>query len=62
VPTELSTSIRLKARVKDFTDYLNTDQVLNLYYSSVLKAYSKPGESERDFRIRAQQMCPADDS
>jgi hypothetical protein len=56
VPTELSTSIRLKARVKDFTDYLNTDQVLNLYYSSVLKAYSKPGESERDFRIRAQQM------
>jgi hypothetical protein len=57
VPSELSTASKLKAIAKDFSDYLYREQVFSLYYNPELKLYSQPGESDRDFRIRAQQVA-----
>jgi hypothetical protein len=57
VPSELSTASKLKAIAKDFSDYLYREQVFNLYYNPELKLYSQPGESDRDFTIRAQQVA-----
>jgi hypothetical protein len=57
VPSELSTASKLKAIAKDFSDYLYREQVFTLYHNPELKLYSQPGESERDFRVRAQQVA-----
>ncbi len=57
VPAELSTASKLKDLRKDFSDYLYREQVLDLFYNAELKLYGRPGESERDFRIRAQQVA-----
>ncbi len=57
VPPELNTARELKAFAKDFSDYLYHKQALELYYNPVLKLYGRPGESERDFKIRAQQIA-----
>jgi hypothetical protein len=42
---------------KDFVDWLYRNQKLELLKSPTLKQFSKPGESERDFRIRLQQSA-----
>ncbi|MDH4138697.1 MAG: hypothetical protein OEW09_18575, partial [Anaerolineae bacterium] len=42
---------------KDFSDYLYHEEALNLYYNPTLKLYGQPGESEREFKIRAQQLA-----
>ena len=42
---------------KDFGAWLNGSQRLDLLQSPSLKATSNPGEDERDFRIRLQQMA-----
>ncbi len=55
VPPELSTVSKVKALEKDFTDHLYNNEQLDLYYNPSLKLYSEPGESERDFKVRAQQ-------
>ncbi len=57
VPSELNTASELKASAKDFGDYLYHEETLNLYYNPTLKLYGQPGESEREFKIRAQQVA-----
>jgi hypothetical protein len=57
VPAELSTTKKVKALAKDFADYLYREERLNLYYNPTLKLYSEPGESEKDFVVRAQQVA-----
>ncbi|MFA7080738.1 MAG: DUF87 domain-containing protein [Candidatus Bathyarchaeia archaeon] len=41
---------------KDFTDWLSETQKTRLFRSPHLKEISKPEESERDFRIRLEQL------
>ncbi len=57
VPRELSTVRKLKRLTKDFADYLYQTKRLTLLSNPVLKMYSKPGESEREFRIRLAQAA-----
>jgi hypothetical protein len=56
-PSELNTGSKLKAIAKDFSEYLYREQTLDLHYNSALKTYGYPGESERDFRARVQQLA-----
>jgi len=42
---------------KDFTKWVNANEKIDLLYSKAFGAYSKPGEAERDFRIRLQQSA-----
>lgn len=42
---------------KDFVQHLYTTQNLTLFRSKQFKAVSKPGESERDFRLHLQQLA-----
>ncbi|NOZ72210.1 MAG: hypothetical protein GXP38_09895, partial [Chloroflexi bacterium] len=57
VPEELNSVRELKAYAKDFSNYLYHEQRLQLLYNPTLKLYSKPGESERDFKIRLQHAA-----
>jgi len=57
VPPELNTASELKSFSKDFSDYLYHEKALDLYYNPVLKLHGQPGESERDFNVRAQQLA-----
>jgi len=57
VPSELSTAAKVKALANDFAAYLYAEERLDLYHNSKLKLYSEPGESEKEFKIRAQQMA-----
>jgi hypothetical protein len=57
VPSQLNTAAELKSFSRDFGDYLYREQALNLYYNPTLKLYGQPGESERDFKARAQQLA-----
>ncbi|NIN96339.1 MAG: hypothetical protein GTN93_15030, partial [Anaerolineae bacterium] len=57
VPSELNTASELKAFAKDFGDYLYHEERLDLYHNPTLKLYGQPGESEREFKIRAQQIA-----
>jgi len=57
VPTQLNSAAEIKAAAKDFSDYLYREQTLNLRCVPELELYSQPGESERDFAARAQQMA-----
>jgi len=42
---------------KTYTDYLYRNQRVTIFKSKALKEISKPGESERDFRVRLQQAA-----
>jgi len=42
---------------KDLVNFLSRTKSLNLLYSPVLKFYSKPNESEQDFRMRLKQIA-----
>ncbi|MDJ0926565.1 MAG: ATP-binding protein [Gammaproteobacteria bacterium] len=55
-PACLTKSKQFKAWEKTLRRHLRTGRPLILYKSKVLKATSNPGESERDFRIRLQQL------
>lgn len=57
VPSELNTASELNALAKDFSDYLYHEEALNLHYNPTLELYGQPEESERDFKIRAQQLA-----
>ncbi len=57
VPSELNTASEIKAFGKYFSDYLYHEETLNLYYNPTLNLYAQPGESERDFKVRAQQIA-----
>lgn len=57
VPEDLNSTRELKSYAKDFSDWLYHEQRLQLLYNPVLKMYSRPGESERDFKVRMQQAA-----
>jgi predicted nucleic acid-binding Zn-ribbon protein len=57
VPGQISTAKELSALAKDYQEYLVRTASYELFYNPVLKIYSKPGERERDFKVRAQQMA-----
>ncbi len=42
---------------KSFRDYIYRNRPLTVYYNPVLKIYSSPGEDERDFKIRSQEVA-----
>jgi len=46
----------LKAWQRDFATWLANNQTLEIYRCASLKASSQPGESERDFRLRSEQL------
>ncbi len=41
---------------KEFANWLYASQAIQLFYSPMTKTYSQPDESERDFRVRLQQV------
>ncbi|HUS69343.1 MAG TPA: hypothetical protein VM075_01030, partial [Anaerolineae bacterium] len=57
LPSQLSTASKLKALEKGFGDHLFASEQLELYHSPLLKLYGEPGESEKDFTVRAQQAA-----
>lgn len=57
VPEPLNTTAKLKRLERDFLDHLYREQTLELLFSPVLKLYSRPDESERDFKIRLGQVA-----
>lgn len=57
VPESLNTAVKLKRLERDFLDHLYREQTLELFFSPVLKLYSRPDESERDFKIRLGQAA-----
>jgi len=57
LPESIATVTAFNALKKDLTDYWYYNQSLTLFHSPLLKAYSQPGESERDFRTRLQQTA-----
>jgi DNA helicase HerA-like ATPase len=54
LPSQLSTASKLKALEKDFANHLFDSEQLDLLYSPALNLYGEPGESEKDFAVRAQ--------
>ena len=57
VPGSINTAKKLAALSDDLTDYLYRNLSYPLFYSSALKTYSQPGEDERSFKIRLQQVA-----
>jgi hypothetical protein len=55
VPSELNTPAKFKSFSEDFLNYLYQGNVLNLLYHPIADLYGQPNESEREFKIRAQQ-------
>ena len=56
VPSQLNTASEVKSMAGDLGEYLYRDQTLTLFHNPTLELYSEPGESERDFRVRVQQI------
>jgi hypothetical protein len=57
VPAILSKPKEVKAHGKDFKIHLYRDHEINLFRLKVLKLTSNAGESESDFKVRAQQVA-----
>jgi hypothetical protein len=57
VPADLNTAAKIKRAERDFVDHLYREETLALFFSPVLKLYSRPEESERDFKIRLAQVA-----
>ncbi len=57
LPKGLERSKAYKTLARSFSDYLYRTRRVNLFYNPALKMYSKPDESERDFRIRCQETA-----
>ncbi len=57
VPTSASNVKKYKKWEKDFKNWVYRNQTLELWKSPTLKMVSEPGESEREFRIRVQQLA-----
>ncbi|MBL8890994.1 MAG: ATP-binding protein [Planctomycetaceae bacterium] len=55
LPTEASSAKNFELWNKQFLSFLFREQVLRLHACEPLKATSKPGESEREFRVRLRQ-------
>jgi len=57
VPESINESPEFTSLRDDLADYLYHNSSITLLYSLPLEAYSKPKESEREFRMRLQQMA-----
>ncbi len=57
IPPGLNSSKVFKKLEKSFRDYIYRNKTLKVYYNPVLKIYSKPGEDEREFKIRSQEIA-----
>lgn len=57
LPESINQSTEYTALKKDLADHLYRSSSVTLLHSPVLKAYSQPNESERDFRVRLQQTA-----
>lgn len=57
VPESINEARDLKALRRDLADHLYRTSVVKLLYSLVLRAYFRPNELERDFRMRLQQVA-----
>lgn len=55
LPESVNHAAEFKALQKDLADYLYRTTLLELLHVPSLKAYSRPGESERDFATRLRQ-------
>ncbi len=56
-PATVNTAKKLTTLSGDLADYLYRNLTYPLLYSPVLKVYSQPGEDERAFKIRLQQVA-----
>ncbi len=56
-PATLSKPANYQAWERDLKRWLRIERPLVMFRSNALKEYSQPGESERDFRIRLQQLA-----
>jgi phage host-nuclease inhibitor protein Gam len=56
LPAPLGRSAQFKSWQKGLRRHLRTERPLTLYKSAALKTTSSAGETERDFRIRLQQL------
>ena len=57
IPPGLNSSRVFKRLVKSFRDYIYRNKPLEVYYNPALKIYSRPGEDERAFKIRSQEIA-----
>jgi chromosome segregation ATPase len=57
LPESINESPEFTALKKDLDDYLYHNSSVTLLYSSLLDLYSRPRESEREFRMRLQQAA-----
>ncbi len=57
VPTALLDPRRFQSVQKGYGDFVYRQSQITLWKSSLYKTVSRPGESERDFRIRLQQLA-----
>jgi hypothetical protein len=57
VPATINTARKLTALRSDLAEYLYRNLTYPLFYSPALKIYSLPGEDERAFKIRLQQVA-----
>ena len=57
VPASINTARKLTSLRSDLTEYLYRNLTYPLFYSPAVKVYSLPGEDERSFKIRLQQVA-----
>jgi hypothetical protein len=57
VPASINTARKLTSLRSDLSEYLYRNLTYPLFYSQALKVYSQPGEDERAFKIRLQQVA-----
>ncbi len=57
LPDSINEARELTTLKKELVDHLYRTSSVTLLYSPVLKAYSRPNESEREFRMRLQQIA-----
>lgn len=57
LPESVNESPKFTSLRDDLSDYLYHNSSVTLLHSAVLEIYSKPGETEREFRMRLQQIA-----
>ena len=57
VPDSINSARELSALSKDLSDYLYRNWTYPLLFNPALAAYGEPGEDERAFKIRCQQLA-----
>jgi hypothetical protein len=57
LPESINQAQEISGLTKSLSDHLYHNSSLTLLHSPVLKAYSQPDESEREFRMRLQQAA-----